>query len=208
MPASFKNRRFVSVDPSKCTGCGICELSCSQEKGEQSPLRSRIRVVRVTPIFNFALACRACEDAKCVKACPEKAITQDEDTGLLTIDERACKGCDWCVQACDYGAIAIQSSTGLATACDLCGGTPQCVEFCPEEALSMVESDQEAAKRFDSALDELSKQFKQLTDCVEKRNLQPLLADAEKRNVRVSAKLEALNLKAEKQQAEKEKKQK
>lgn len=204
MPASFKNRRFVSVDPSKCTGCGICELACSQEKGEQSPLRSRIRVVRVTPVFNFALACRACEDAKCVKACPEKAISQNEDTGLLIVDKNLCEGCDWCVQACDYGAITIQSSTGLATVCDLCSGTPQCVEFCPEEALSLVESDEAASKRFNDALDELSKQFKQLADCVEKRNLQPLLADAAKRNERVSVKLEALNLKAEKALKEKE----
>ena len=24
----FKSRKFVSVDPSKCTGCGICEQRC------------------------------------------------------------------------------------------------------------------------------------------------------------------------------------
>ena len=195
----FTKRKFVSVDPGKCTGCGVCELACSQEKNEGSPLRSRIRVVRLTPIFNFALACRACEDAKCMKVCPEKAIEQDEDTGLLRIDEKKCKGCDWCVQACQFGCIAIQNNTGLATVCDLCGGeTPQCIEFCPEEALELVDSDEAAAKRFNNALDELSRQFKQLTDAIEQRNLKALLADAEKRGERLSTKLEALDKKAEK----------
>ena len=100
-PVKFTQRKFVSVDPSKCTGCGICELACSQEKGESSPLQSRIRVVRMKPLFNFALACRSCEDAKCVKACPEKALSQAEETGIIMVSDKKCKGCDWCVQACE-----------------------------------------------------------------------------------------------------------
>ena len=189
-------RKFVSVDPSKCTGCGICELACSQEKNEGSPLRSRIRVVRMTPMFNFALSCRACKDAKCVKACPEKAIQQAENTGLLMIDEKKCKGCDWCVQACEYGGITIQSDTGVATACDLCNNTPQCIEFCPEEALELVDSDEAAEKRFNDALEKLPAQTEQLMTTVKNKDWKPLLAIAEKRSEKVSEKLEALNKKA------------
>jgi carbon-monoxide dehydrogenase iron sulfur subunit len=192
-------RKFVSVDPSKCTGCGICELACSQEKNEQSPLRSRIRVVRMTPMFNFALSCRACQDAKCVKACPEKAISQEESTGLLMIDERKCKGCDWCVQACEYGGITIQSDTGIATACDLCKDTPQCIEFCPEEAIELVDSDEAAEKRFSEALEKLQPQCEQLMTAVKNKDWKPLLAIAEKRSEKVSEKLLALNKKAQEQ---------
>ena len=191
-----QKRKFVSVDPSKCTGCGICELACSQEKNEGSPLRSRIRVVRMTPMFNFALSCRACKDAKCVKACPEKAITQAENTGLLMIDERKCKGCDWCVQACEYGGITIQSDSGVATACDLCDNTPQCIEFCPEEALELVDSDEASEKRFNDALEKLPAQTEQLMTTVKNKDWKPLLAIAEKRSEKVSEKLEALNKKA------------
>ena len=80
----FTERKFVSVDPSKCTGCGICEYACALEKGETvNPLKSRIRTVRTMPFFNFALTCRFCEDAPCVKACPENAIVQSEKTGIL-----------------------------------------------------------------------------------------------------------------------------
>ncbi len=194
--AKIQHRKFVSVDPSKCTGCGICELACFQEKGESSPLKSRIRIVRMKPLFNFALACRACEDAKCVTACPEKALTQSDETGLILVSDKKCKGCDWCVQACEHGGITIQSDTGLATVCDLCGGEPQCVEFCPEEALEVVSSDEEAEKTFSNALEKMPAQCEELTMTVKSRNWKPLLEEAENRSAKVGEKLDALNKRA------------
>ena len=196
--AKSEQRKFVSVDPSKCTGCGICEYSCTLEKGEAiwNPIRSRIRVVRMTPLFNFALACHACKDANCVKAYPEKAISQAENTGLLIINDKKCKGCDWCVQACEHGGITIHSDTGKAIACDLCQGEPKCVESCPEEALELVDSDEAAEKRFSDALENLPAQTEQLTTIVKNKDWKPLLANAEKRSMKVTEKLEALNKKA------------
>lgn len=199
MPSGkLTQRKFVSVDPSKCTGCGICELACIQEKGESTPLKSRIRVVRMKPVFNFALACRACEDAKCVKACPEKALTQSETTGIIMVSDKKCKGCDWCVQACEHGGITIHSDTGLAVACDLCGGTPQCVEFCPEEALELVATDEDTEKRFTAALEKLPAQCEALTVTVKNKDWKPLLAEAEQRSAKVAEKLEALSKKPKK----------
>jgi Fe-S-cluster-containing hydrogenase component 2 len=148
------------------------------------------------PMLNFALSCRACKDAKCVKACPEKALSQSENTGLLIIDEKRCKGCDWCVQACEHGGITIHSDTGKAIACDLCQGEPKCVESCPEEALSMVDSDEAAEKLFNDALEKLPAQIEQLTTTVKNKDWKPLLTAAEKRSEKVTEKLEALNRKA------------
>ena len=197
-PSKFESRKFVSVDPSKCTGCGICEYACTLEKGETvwNPIRSRIRVVRMTPLFNFALACRFCEDAKCVKACPEKALAQSEKTGILMVKEKQCKGCDWCVQACEHGGITIHSDTGKAITCDLCEGEPKCVEFCPEEALELISTDEAAEKRFNDALEKLTSETERLTTTVKNKDWKPLLADAEKRSMKVTEKLEALNKKA------------
>jgi anaerobic carbon-monoxide dehydrogenase iron sulfur subunit len=197
MPSvKFTQRKFVTVDPAKCTGCGICELTCSQEKGESSQLQSRIRVVRMKPLFNFALACRSCEDAKCVKACPEKAISQAEGTGIIMVSDKKCKGCDWCVQACEHGGITIHPETGLAVACDLCGGEPQCVEFCPEEALETVATDEEAEKRMSETIEKLPAETERITNIVKNKDWKPVLADAEKRSQKVSEKLDALSKKA------------
>jgi carbon-monoxide dehydrogenase iron sulfur subunit len=197
MPSvKLAQRRFVTVDPSKCTGCGICELTCSQEKGEASPLQSRIRVVRMKPLFNFALACRSCEDAKCVKACPEKALSQAENTGIISISDKKCKGCDWCVQACEHGGIMIHPETGIAVTCDLCGGEPQCVELCPEEALETVSTDEEAEKRMNDTISKLPAETERISNIVKNKDWKPILAEAEKRSEKVSEKLEALNKKA------------
>src|SRR4030065_2977189 len=94
MSAKTQQRKFVSGDPGKCIGCGICEYACTVEKGEGiwNPMHSRIRVVRMAPVFNFALTCRGCHDARCVKACPERAISQSEVNSLLIIDDKKCKG--------------------------------------------------------------------------------------------------------------------
>jgi anaerobic carbon-monoxide dehydrogenase iron sulfur subunit len=198
MSAKTQLRKFVSVDPGKCIGCGICEYACTVEKGEGiwNPLRSRIRVVRMAPVFNFALTCRGCQDARCVKACPERALSQSESTGLLIIDHDKCKGCDWCVQACEHGGITIHSETGKAIACNLCEGEPQCIESCPEEALEIVESDEAAEKRFNDALTNLSAQTEKLSAQVKSKDWKPLLAVAEKRSERITEKLQALNKKA------------
>ena len=197
-PAKFESRKFVSVDPGKCTGCGICEYACTTEKEETrgNPLCSRIRVIRMTPLFNFALACRACEDAPCVKACPEKALVQSENTGWIIVKDKQCKGCDWCVQACPHGGIMIHSDTGKAVACDLCNGEPKCVEFCPEEALELVSSNDEADKKFNDALEKLPAETERLASIAKNREWNSLLADAEKRAMKVNEKLEALKKKA------------
>jgi carbon-monoxide dehydrogenase iron sulfur subunit len=199
MPQSkFSSRKFVSVNPSKCTGCGICEYVCTLEKGETiwNPIRSRIRVVRMTPLFNFALACRFCEDAKCVTACPEKALVQSDETGIIMVKEKKCKGCDWCIQACPHGGITIHPDTGIAITCDLCEGEPKCVEFCPEEALELVSTDTEAEEKFNETMEKLPAETERLTSTIKNKDWKPLLAEAEERSMRVNEKLEALNKKA------------
>ena len=194
----FSQRRFVTVDPAKCTGCGICEYACSQEKGDAwSPLRSRIRVVRMKPLLNFSLTCRSCEDAKCVVACPEKALKQSENTGILMVDEKKCEGCDWCVQACPYGGITLHPDTRVAVTCDLCGGDPQCVKFCPEEALVIVNNDEEAEKLSSQAIEKLPAETERLTGLVKGKNWKPLIEDAEERSLHITDKLEALNKKSQ-----------
>jgi Fe-S-cluster-containing dehydrogenase component len=147
------------------------------------------------PLLNFSLTCRSCEDAKCVAACPEKALKQSEHTGILMVDEKKCEGCDWCVQACPHGGITLHPDTRVAVACDLCGGDPQCVKYCPEEALIIVSSDEEAEKISSQAIEKLPSETEKLAELVKSKNWKPLLEDAEERSLHITEKLEALNKK-------------
>jgi TPP-dependent indolepyruvate ferredoxin oxidoreductase alpha subunit len=130
--------RFVSCDPLKCTGCVVCEYACSMEKEQVfNPLKSRIRAIRLDPLSNAAIACRACKEAPCVTACPEKALMQSGETGVVMVDEDKCNGCGWCIEACEYGAITLHPNTQKVIVCDVCNGEPACIQFCPEGALNL-----------------------------------------------------------------------
>jgi TPP-dependent indolepyruvate ferredoxin oxidoreductase alpha subunit len=130
--------QFVSCDPQRCVGCVVCEYACSMEKEKVfNPLKSRIRAIRLDPLSNAAIVCRACKDAPCVAACPEKALTQSLETGVVRVDEDKCNGCGWCIEACEYGAITLHPNTQNAIVCDVCDGEPACVQFCPDGALSL-----------------------------------------------------------------------
>ncbi len=131
-------RKFVVSDSEQCTGCQICEYICSAVKeGGFNPLLSRIRTLRIEPAFNISMACRLCEDPTCVKSCPRKALTREEETGIIILDEEKCNGCAWCIETCEFGAIALHSAKKTIIVCDLCEGDPKCVAYCPTEALSL-----------------------------------------------------------------------
>ncbi len=131
--------QFVNCDPQKCVGCDICELACSWEKEKVfNPTKSRIRAVRLEQVRNLALACRTCKDAPCVAACPEDAMSQSKETGIIKVDEDKCDGCGWCIEACEYGAVTLHPTTRKAILCDACDGEPECIQMCPEGALNLA----------------------------------------------------------------------
>ena len=141
----MSERRNIYSDPEKCTGCRICELVCSAAKeGEFNPLLSRIRTMRVGTVINTSLACRMCDDPTCVNSCPRKALSQDEATGIISVDADKCSGCGWCIEACEFGVIALPKDRDYVIICDLCDGEPKCVEMCPQEALSLRSAEETA----------------------------------------------------------------
>jgi Fe-S-cluster-containing hydrogenase component 2 len=118
---------------------------CSLEKNKAfNPTKSRIRVSRLYPKTNAALACRLCEDAPCVTACPRKALKQSEENGVIMVSDDLCDGCGWCMEACAFGAICLDPQKKVVRICDLCAGReggPACIEWCPEEALELTTRD-------------------------------------------------------------------
>jgi len=134
--------QHIICDPDKCVGCRMCEYACSLTKtGAFDPNMSRIRVVRIEPVTMTAISCRLCEDAPCVLACPRDALSRSEEDGTIVVDTDKCDGCGWCVEACDFGAVILNPTTKNAEICNLCNdveGGPQCVAYCPKEALSLA----------------------------------------------------------------------
>lgn len=128
----------IKVDLNKCTGCSICELACSSKKeGLFNLAKSRIRVIkRGLPHQVVVITCTQCLKASCQIVCPTNAITRDEITKALIVNENLCIGCGLCVDACPIGSIKLHPNNHSAIKCDLCNGDPECVKKCPREALS------------------------------------------------------------------------
>jgi len=131
-------RKFVICDSDKCVGCKLCELACSATKEKSfNPLFSRIHTASIDrPRMSMSIACCLCEDYPCVKACPTKALSINEDKGVIQIDTDICVACGWCIASCEWGALALNPLKYTAFVCDLCDGDPECVKFCPKDALS------------------------------------------------------------------------
>jgi len=154
--------QYIVCDPDKCAGCSQCELICSVTKaGVFDSARSRIRTVRIEPVVMMSIACRLCEDAPCVIACPRKALTQDPQTGVIRLDSDLCDGCAWCIEACDFGAINLNPQSKKVEICDLCADKdkPQCVLICQKEALSFSTPEQVARQARKEVVSQLLKEL-------------------------------------------------
>ncbi len=189
-------RRFVLADPSKCIGCSVCEYICALDKEKSfNPLRSRIRVARFYPLFNVAITCRLCEDARCVAVCPTKALKQTPENGIVLVNERLCDGCGWCIQACKYGAITLNPERRVVMICDLCGGDPKCIPLCPEEALDLATEDVAAQRTWTSAVEKLLSEAEKMAELAKARGLEALFGAVDERMERLEEKLVELGKK-------------
>jgi anaerobic carbon-monoxide dehydrogenase iron sulfur subunit len=153
-------RRLILCDPTLCTGCRLCEFACALEKTGSFDLElSRIRVASPQPSSVISIACQLCESAPCVEACPRDALTVRSDDGTIALDKALCTGCGWCIESCDFGAIALDRSTKSVAICDLCReiAQPRCVESCPKKALSLAPQSTAAGRSRKKAAEQLLK---------------------------------------------------
>jgi Fe-S-cluster-containing hydrogenase component 2 len=137
---------YVERDVETCAGCRTCEAVCTlSHDGVNSPALAR------TWIIDYILegrriegyTCKQCEGPECLYACPvEGALDIDETTGARVIDAEKCIGCKQCLEACPQypnTPIRYDAQNEICVKCDLCGGEPLCVKYCPESSLTFVE---------------------------------------------------------------------
>ena len=137
----------LQIDPGKCIGCKSCEMVCSLFNDKRMvPARSRITTMtfmegKYNLPYNYVWTCRQCSDAPCLPACPVGAISRTESANqILVVDRDTCIGCGRCISACPFGAILFDPVLNKAFKCELCGGEPACVEFCPTSAIMIVDT--------------------------------------------------------------------
>ena len=131
--------KILAVDVDLCTGCQSCVMACSLVKERVfSPTKSRIQIhANESKCFSVPNICEHCPVPPCIPACPVDAITKDEISGIVKIDEEICTGCGDCQDTCPFDSIRIRE--GKAIKCDLCGGDPECAKVCYPYALQYIE---------------------------------------------------------------------
>ncbi|MFP6712345.1 MAG: 4Fe-4S dicluster domain-containing protein [Rhodospirillales bacterium] len=109
------------VDVANCTNCSLCSIACQDEfvgnqfpgYAEEMPRRGKNwieikqKVRGQAPMIDVAYLpemCQHCDDAPCIKAAENEAITKRPD-GIVIIDPVKSKGQRHLVEACPYGAI-------------------------------------------------------------------------------------------------------
>ncbi len=134
--------KIITVNPSQCTGCRLCELVCSlKNTGEFNPSRSRLRVIGFEELFSLPVMCFQCEKPYCAEVCPTGAIIRDEATGIVRVSKEECAGCKICTLACPFGNIVFSTDVKRAVKCELCDHAPECTDICPTGALEFKEAD-------------------------------------------------------------------
>jgi Fe-S-cluster-containing hydrogenase component 2 len=138
--------KHIVLNRETCTGCDTCESVCALgHEGVVSPRLARLRIydhfVEGHRIEGYV--CRQCSGAECLIACRNlgaKAMSVDRQTGAKVIDPATCDGCQACVRACPQfpnTPIYFDPARNISIKCDLCGGDPLCVKYCPEGSLTL-----------------------------------------------------------------------
>ncbi|MCD6330623.1 MAG: 4Fe-4S binding protein [Thermoplasmata archaeon] len=124
----------VKAIAENCSGCMVCEIVCSMKHWNIiNPKKSGIRIEKKSVTEDIPHICSHGKECnlECVDACKFDAMKVND--GIVYVDYENCVGCGACERACPLNAVWIFDKK--AYKCDLCGGEPQCVKFCSQNAL-------------------------------------------------------------------------
>jgi len=56
----------------------------------------------------------------------------------MVVDHDTCVACNLCHQYCPIQVVGVDAALKKSIKCDLCNGSPQCVQICPTGALQLA----------------------------------------------------------------------
>ena len=143
----------MAIDQSRCIGCHACAMACKIANNMPADVVYN-RVITVgsdyidcasgtyeNPSLEYLpMQCQHCEEPACLQVCPTGATQKDPDTGIVTVDEELCIGCESCIKACPYEGVRtllpseptyyLDMEVGEADAPKHAGGTVEKCTFC------------------------------------------------------------------------------
>jgi len=141
------------IDQTRCTGCYTCAVACKDwnDIHDSQVNWMRIKTIEEGKFPDIFVAylpspCYHCEEAACIKACPEGAIDKSTSNGIVTVDAKTCVGnreCHApCLKACPWDAPQFgPEENAKMQKCNFCveriedDQKPICVEACPMYAI-------------------------------------------------------------------------
>jgi Fe-S-cluster-containing dehydrogenase component len=164
------NKWNLIIDVENCTNCNMCVLAVADEyvdndwPGYSAPMPKHghrwINIERKergqAPMVDVAFVptmCQHCDDAPCVKAAKNGAVTKRED-GIVIIDPVKSKGQKQIVDACPFGAVwwneerqIPQAWTFDAHLLDQGWKEPRAAQVCPTAAIRSLKIDDGAMQQ-------------------------------------------------------------
>ncbi len=139
-------RYAMVMDQRRCIGCQSCTVAC--RTWNELPMDIIYNPVVTEGVLGefphvhqtfTPLICMHCDNPPCTICCPCNASQQDDD-GIVWVDETKCMGCKVCINSCPYGARDSNGEEGFARKCTFCmdrvrdGEQPYCVVTCHQKA--------------------------------------------------------------------------
>lgn len=134
-----KPKVWIVRDYIRCSGCRLCEVACSlKHEGRIWPEASRVRVFMFVPGAEVPHLCTQCTNYPCMNACPVEALSVNEDTGAVIVNDEKCTACGLCIDACPGKVPHLHPDRKRVVICDLCGGDPECAKICERAGYSAL----------------------------------------------------------------------
>lgn len=166
-------RYGMAIDLKRCFGCHTCAVACKIANNlPQDVVFNSVKTVGGETLDCSAgefpncelsylpFQCQHCQEPACLEVCPTGATSKDEETGIVSIDDELCIGCESCIKACPYEGVrtligddpqyhldvtvgefdAPAHKAGTVEKCTFCknlierDGVPACMQLCPARA--------------------------------------------------------------------------